>query len=150
MSHARYQLLAAVKALLAGAATPPWRSVHVADDVPPKASLPCVVVDAPAESANDAGLVGRRRQERTAQVDVKCYMSALANPIDNTAKLHTLASAVETVITQAALAGTAEDVYLLGLDTESLPDERGFISITLHYAASYSTLEGRPDTLGAD
>lgn len=150
MPHARKQLLDAAKALLAGAATPPWRSAHVASDVPPKASMPCVVVDAVAESSNDAGLVGLRRQERTVQMDVRLYMSAVPNPVDNTGKLHTLASAAETVLTQAALAAVSEDINLLGTDIEPMPDERGFISITLHYAAQYSTREGRPDTLGTD
>lgn len=150
MPHARYQLLGAVKALLAGAATPPWRSAHVASDVPPKAALPCAVVDAVAESSGDANLIGVRRQERIVQIDVKLYMAALPNPVDNTSKLHALASAAETVITQAALAAYADTVDLLGTDIDSMPDESGFINVTLHYAAQYATLEGRPDTLGTD
>ncbi len=150
MPHARYQLLGAVKALLAGAVTPPWRSAHVASDVPPKASLPCAVVDAVSESSGDGNLIGVRRQERVAQIDVKLYMAALPNPVDNTSKLHAMASAAETVITQAALAAYADTVDLLGTDIESMPDERGFINVTLHYVAQYATREGRPDTLGTD
>lgn len=150
MPHARYQLLGAVKALLAGAVTPPWRSAHVASDVPPKSSLPCAVVDAVSESAGAAQIYGLRRQERTAQIDVRLFMTALPSPVDNTSKLHTMASAAETVITQAALAAYADTVDLIGTDIESQPDERGYISITLHYAAQYATREGRPDTRGTD
>lgn len=150
MAHARYQLLAAVKALLAAATTPPWRSAHVANDVPPKAALPCAAVYDAAESSGDAGLNGVRRQDRLTQIDIKLYMAALPNPADNASKLHALASAAETVVTQAALSAYADSVDLVGTDPEYIPDERGYISITLHYTAQYATREGRPDTLGTD
>lgn len=150
MPHARQQILGAIKTLLDGVSSPPWRAVHIAPDLPPTSALACVLVYSEGGAARDAGLNGLRRQERDMTVTVRLVMKALPNPADIPAALDLMASAAETAITQAALAGVVEDLTYTGDVPEYLPDAAGTVSLTLAWEMKYSTLEGRPDTLGTD
>lgn len=151
MAHARQQILAAIKAKLDAVASPLWRSTHVSPHLPPKASLPCLLLYHTGGGSSDAGLIGVRREERDMQVVVKAVMSYPANPADIPVKLDLIASQIETALTLAALQSTVEDMEYLGDEPDYEPDEvTGTVSIDLNWHMRYATLEGRPDTLGTD
>ena len=147
--HARQQLLVDLRTLAEAAATPPWRAAYIGNDLPAQAKLPCVLIRQTGEPAQDAGLLGVRRQERVLNIAVEYVMKALADPEKTTAALNDAAAALETVITQAAVVH-ADDIGLAGTDIAEQPDESGFVSITLAWWLRYSTREGRPSTFGTD
>lgn len=150
MAHVRQQILTAVKALLDAVVSAPWRSVHVSPFVPPKAAMPCLLLYHVGETSRNAELIGVRRQERAMTMAVQIFMPAPANPASIPVTLDLAASAIETALPLSALQAYAEDIAYLGDEPNYEPDDQGYVSDTLSWSISFSTREGRPDTLGTN
>lgn len=149
--HARQQLLNAVATLLNNASNKPWRKAYVASYLPPKASLPALLVRQDAEGSVQQAFTGYRRQDRTLNLVIEAVIQTRANPEDNTATLNDYAAAIETAISLDALANPDVDhIDYSGAEPQEAPDQDGNVSISLAYTVAYSTLEGRPETLGTD
>ena len=149
--HANLQAIQAIETLLNAASTPPWRRAYASRQVPPTAALPAVLVFESGESSSQRGLTGYRRQDRALMVDIAFVTRPKANPEDITAELNAAAAKIETTLTLTALGSETYDACdYAGRELNELPDEDGNVSIVLHYAVAFPTLEGRPETLGAD